>query len=333
MKNYLHNSGPGVVIGFPTLGRPVTIEWAFALKSMNTPTNYNTIFHLVKGKPVDVARNEMAALAIEKDAKYLFFVGDDVVIPNHTLKQFIYRMEQDSTIGVIGGVYCTKAIPSEPLVYRGNGKGCYWDWKVGEFFECTGLGMDCTIIRTELLRKLESNWFKTVEEDKYQDAENAAESWTEDLFFCHRVLTETDYKIYCDGSVLCEHWDVNTGTYYKLPTTSLPMRQKAVLKDKRLLLIGPRCTIDREEEFDITTFGKEEADYRGQEFCLPFDNDQFDWVIDTQPSFSYPAEEYARVTKSGGKITVKYHEMIDTEKLAKLFNGHVVGEFVEAPVY
>ena len=150
--NYKDHAGPGLVIGLPTLGRPVPLEWAFAFKSLNPPINYNTIFQIVNGQEIGTARQAIAEFAVEKDAKYLFFLGDDVVIPPHTMRQLIYRLDQDATIDVVGGVSCSKCDPSNPLVFRGNGHGCYWDWKVGEFFEVTGMGLDCTLIRVSALK-------------------------------------------------------------------------------------------------------------------------------------------------------------------------------------
>jgi SAM-dependent methyltransferase len=333
MKPYQHNSGPGVVIGVPTLGRPVPIEWAFALKSMNVPTNYNTIYHLIKNKPVDEARNEFAKLAIEKEAKYLFMIGDDVVIPNHALRQLIYRCEQDSSIGVAAGIYCSKTHPAEPLVYRGNGFGSYWDWKAGEFFEVTGVGMDCTLIRTDLLKQLGDEPFKTVNKDDYLDAINNAESWTEDLYFCHRTLTETKFKIWADGGILCEHWDVEKGVFYHLPSGSLPRRRAVVDTEKKQALIikyTEGIINVNSEEFAVTTFGPESADYRGHESVLPFADGQFDWVIVHDPGFSLDVREYKRVCKAGGKITIRYHDLVDrTQLLAKIPDSKIVDDFIE----
>lgn len=335
MKPYQHNSGPGIVIGVPTLGRPIPMEWAFALKSMNPPTNFNTIFHVIKGKPIDVARNEFAQLAIEKDAKYLFMLGDDVVIPNHTLRQLIYRLEQDNSIGVVGGIYCAKNLPAEPLVYRGNGKGCYWDWKIGEFFEITGIGMDCTLIRTDLLRKLGKDWFSTICKDDYLDAVNNTENWTEDLAFCHRVCTETDYKIYADSMILCEHWDVFSGNIYKLPVGSPPMRRAIIEpeKEQALMLLDPKgdlvVSID-DSTFQVTSYGPESSDYRGTVGILPFDNNQFKWVIACNPGFSTDINEFLRVCKPEGKVTLKYHPYLNLETLSKRIpNSAINGEFIE----
>lgn len=327
MKQLLH-SGPGLVIGIPTLGRPVPMDWALALKSMNTPINFNVSFHLIKGESVDVARNQIAQFALDRDAKYLFFLGDDVVCPGHTLRQLIYRMEQDTSLGCIGGVYCNKSDPPAPLVFRGNGSGSYWDWKVGEFFEVSGLGLDCNLIRVDLLKQLKDNWFKTVDEDSYVDGKNAAESWTEDLYFYKRVAEETKYKIFCDASIICEHWDVYGNKAYTLPADSLPLRRKVSLKDKKCLILGEPLPIRDEErdEFDVTTAGpSEQADYRTALSCLPFGSDTFDWVLVNDPLFNTDISEYLRILRIRGKVTIQLNPLVSIDA----FISRIANEFID----
>lgn len=332
MKQILH-AGPGLVLGIPTLGRPVPMDWALMLKSLGTPINYNTNFHIVKGREVADARNDIAQFAIDRDAKYLFFLGDDVVPPSHTIKHMIYRMEQDSTIGVIGGVYVNKEDNPSPLVFRTIGQGAYWDWKVGEFFEVFGTGMDCNLIRVDLLKQLKSDWFKTVDKDQYEDNIPAAESWTEDLYFFNRVAKETDYKVYCDGSIICQHWDVYANKAYTLPPDSLPMRRKVSTKTLKLLTVGEKFAINPAESdnFDITEAGPfEQAHFRVQLCKLPFATDSFDWVHVNDPGFNFDLSEYLRVAKPGGKVTVFFNIFLEKEQLLRIYPGSTIqGPYIE----
>ncbi len=324
-----NNLGPGLFVGIPTLGRPVPLDWALNFKGMNPPINFNVIYHIVKGKQVADARNEIARAALEKDAKYLFFIGDDTVCPPHTLRQLIYRMENTPNIGVVGGVYCSKSDPPAPLVFKENGGGSFWDWKVGEFFECTGLGMDCTLIRVDVLKKIPEPWFKTVDVDNYLDATNSAECWTEDLFFLRKVLEHTDYKIYCDASVICEHHDVFSGKVYKLPKDSLPMRQKLVTKDKKALVLGPLLDLV-DETYDITHASDNgiPCDYNVDYRNLPFDENQFDWIIVTAEQTAVAAD-WLRVVKPGSKISINVKPIIDKTIAAAEWGGTIDGTFIE----
>jgi hypothetical protein len=323
VKVPLH-AGPGLLLGLPTLGRPVNLDWAFAFKSLNPPINFNTVFHIVVGKPVADARNEMAQAAIDKNCKYLFFLGDDTIVPNHTLRQLIYRMEQDPDVGVVGGVYCAKADPAYPLVFRGQGNGSYWDWKIGEYFEVTGLGMDCTLIRTDVFRDMKPDWFATISSDKYLDGVNDAEEWTEDLFFLARVKEETGWKIMCDANVICGHHDISTGRTYTLPMDSLPRRQKVMtIADKKALLVnGKDIKLSDGAEFSVTTFGPTGSDFRGHYTSLPFDADYFDWVIIEgikEVSDAMVTEAY-RVCKRGGKVTLNHAFYINVETVKEHYS-------------
>lgn len=305
----------GLVIGVPTLGRPVSLDWAFAFKSINPPINYNTIFSVIRGKPVDEARNLIVEEALKQDAKYIWFIGDDTINPPHTLRQFIFRMENVKDCGVVGGVYCVKTEPSAPLVFKDNGVGSYWDWKIGEFFEVTGLGMDCTLIRTDIFRKMAAPWFKTVDKDGFMDGTNYAEMWTEDLYFLHRVRNETEFKVYCDASVLADHVDVTTGKVYKLPPYSLPMRRfafQAGENKKKIVDIGCGKTWREFEEGVPIRVDIDEScnpDYRCDVRNLPFDAATFDIVFSSHVLEHFAKsqqksvlEEWIRILKPEGEL-------------------------------
>jgi SAM-dependent methyltransferase len=307
-------TGHGLMIGIPTLGRPLTLDWAMAFKGLCPPINYNYNHMVVKNQPVDVAREAIAEKALEQGNKYLFFLGDDVVVPNPTLRQLIFRMEQNPKIGVVGGVYCSKSDPPAPLVFRENGMGSYWDWKAGEFFQVSGLGMDCTLIRTEVLSKMSKPWFKTVDTDQFKDGVNQADMWTEDLYFLNKLSKETDFEIWCDGSLICGHEDVYTGKTYSLSSNSLPLRRMAVNGLKRAIDIG--CgPLDRSPDFPEYTLVRvdirEECnpDYRCDVTELPFGNAEFDLIFSSHVLEHFSREkwkviltEWLRVLKPGGDV-------------------------------
>lgn len=304
---------PGLVIGVPTLGRPVSLDWAFAFKSINPPINYNTVFSIIHSRPVAEARNEIVKEAIKQNAKYLWFIGDDTINPPHTLRQFIFRMENVLDCGVVGGVYCSKSDPPAPLVFRGNGEGSFWDWKFGEFFEVTGLGMDCTMIRVELLKQMQPPWFVTIDKEDFLDAKNNAEMWTEDLYFFHRIAKETKYKVYCDASVIAQHVDIYTGKVYSLPPNSLPLRQPITnCNEKKVIDLGCGPLYRDFPEGKPIRVDINEAcnpDYRADVRNLPFANDEFDVVFSShvlehfnRDEHSKVLDEWIRILKPNGEI-------------------------------
>lgn len=313
MKQVL-TCGPGLLIGIPTLGRPIPLEWALMYKGLNPPINYSVNVMVPWGKAIADARNEVCEKALAEGHKYVFFLGDDVLPPFATLKQLIFRMEQNPKIGVVGGVYCSKCDPPAPLVFRGNGVGSYWDWKAGEFFEVTGLGMDCTMIRTEILKELPRPWFKTVDEDNFKDAINEAEQWTEDLYFCKQVIEQTDYKIFCDSEILCRHADVYGNKMYSLPADSLPMRKFVGEKTKRAIDIGcgPVDRKDQFPEYDLVRVDiRDECnpDYRCDIRQLPFESESFDMVFSSHVLEHLGRNEYLNVLKEWLRLLKKDGEL------------------------
>ncbi|KKL48740.1 hypothetical protein LCGC14_2322480 [marine sediment metagenome] len=332
--------GIGLMIGIPTLGRPVTLEWATAFNALNPPINFHTIISQVYGQHVAEARNSIVRAAIENDRKYLFFLSDDVIVPPHTLRQLIYRMEHDDKLGVVGGVYCSKSEPPSPLVFNGNGSGCFWDWKVGEYFPVTGLGMDCTLIRVETLKYMpqgvwenqaaggpnleqvikDYKWFETIDDDQFLDGINKAEQWTEDLRFLDK-LKDTDWKIMCDSMVMAIHYDWKSGKRYSLPKGSkptIPLELEKKEGELQTVILDLGCGTFTNEELNkegkvirIDARKEVEPDYCCDIRCLPFDKDSVDIVYSSHVLEHFLRSEYGefleeclRVLKPGGELRI-----------------------------
>jgi len=236
-------------------------------------------------------------------------------VPAHGLRQLLYRMEHQQDLGVVGGVYCSKTNPAFPLVFRDNGAGTFWDWKIGEYFEVTGLGMDATLIRVELLEQLGPPWFKTVDVTQYLDAINHSEQWTEDLWFLNRVTEETDWKIYADGMVICTHWDPYNRIPFTLPKDSKPFQIQGHVKGtKKIVDLGcGESHLEDPEGKVIRVDGREDVkpDYRCDLRSLPFDNDEFDIVHSSHTLEHFGRDEveevlkeWIRILKPGGEFRV-----------------------------
>lgn len=219
-------SSVGLAIGLPFCGRPIAPEWAISFSSQNYPMNIRRALSCLKGEEIGKARQQMAELAVEKRAKYLWFLDDDVAPPFHAIRSLITTLENsDKNTMVAAGIYCAKTWPTEPVVYRGNGIGAFWNFKAGDVFECTGIGTGCMVIKTELFQHLEKPWFKTVDEGGTPEQPILQE--TDDLYFCDRVI-EAGFTILADASVMCVHWgwdEVKKDFIaYMLPAESYPMR-------------------------------------------------------------------------------------------------------------
>lgn len=305
----------GLMIGVPLSGNPLVPEWAFAFHALHPPMDYNVEYAMVKGKPVDEARNQIARVAQEKKIKYLFFIDEDVTPPAHAIRQLIYHLEHFPKVAVAGGIYCHKSYPQMPMVFRGNGAGPFWDWKIGEVFECSGLGMGCAMIRVDALKDIESPWFKTVDSvEAYMNGIPQGEIWTEDLYFCEK-LAKAGWQIIADGGLLPDHWDAKTGTPYNLPPHSKPLQRPNVPQGtKKIVDLG--CGKENEsyhtEEGTVLRVDLREEvhpDFRCDLRILPFANKEFDIVFSSHTLEHFERlevpkvlDEWIRIMKDEGEF-------------------------------
>jgi hypothetical protein len=233
----------GIAIGIATSGRKVDIRWAMSLPGLGPPVGMSVAW-MVRGNPdierrnrlekhADRAKNReiIAEKVVDIGAEYLFFLDDDTICPNFTLTHLHTEIEKDPSIMICGGIYCTKSDPPQPIVFKKLGGGPYYKWKVGDIFECAGLGTGAMLIKTEVFKHLSKPWFFEPREnpvDKIIDLGDgepsvcAHEGGTDDLYFCDKV-TKAGFKIMAHGGVLPVHLDQD-GKMYTLPLDSYPCK-------------------------------------------------------------------------------------------------------------
>lgn len=148
-----------LLIGTPMTGL-VRSEWVVARYGQTIPTNWSHAEIMqwmnsniaIRYQVVD-AENIIAKALVEGDWEWLLFIESDNVLPPDTfVKLNQYMIKGD--IPVVGGLYFTKSVPPEPMIYRGAGKGYYADWKLGDKVWCSGLPFGCTLIHASIIREL-----------------------------------------------------------------------------------------------------------------------------------------------------------------------------------
>lgn len=213
----------GLMCGFACSGRLITPEMVIAMSMQPPPTHLSTGFLCVKGKPVEQAREMIAAAALKAKCKYLWFVDDDTIPPPNTLRRLVYVLENNPDVMVAGGVYVTKSDPPSPVVFRGLGLGGFWRWKVDQLFEVTGMGAGCMLINCEVFKHLTPPYFPWTQHDSYKVGELGA-NISEDINFCNAVRA-AGFRIVAHGGILCDHFDVETGKTFQLPFDSYPYQK------------------------------------------------------------------------------------------------------------
>ena len=200
------------LIGTPTRGL-LSAHWILSFLKQSHPVNTSIDYKFIIGKDVDTARNELAQEAIKLGAEYLIFIDDDVIIPPNTITKLTNLADQGKDI--VGGVYYTKQIPPEPLIFKGRGTGCFKNWKIGEIIEnVDGVGMGLTLLRTEIFKKIKKPWFKTIESSRKLTSEgNLFYSVDESLYFCNKAISK-GFQINVDTSIQGIHFDHKSNTFY-----------------------------------------------------------------------------------------------------------------------
>lgn len=229
-----------LLVGVPMTGL-LRSEWVLARYGQVIPCNWSSsdcIMWLDQYSPlrfsVADARNLIVEQAVQGNFEWLFFIDHDTIIPPTTM----LRMNDYMLAGeppIVAGIYFTKSVPSEPLIYRGQGNSHYREWKLGDKVYADGHGMGCTLIHVSVLRAVweDSEPYVLRGTQARRVFESPAKQWfdpelgawqmssgTEDLFFLNRVIkgdylakagwkkyAKMKYPFLVDTSIYCTHID------------------------------------------------------------------------------------------------------------------------------
>ncbi len=230
-----------VMIGVPTLGL-IRMEWALARWSQWIPTNWSSsdcIQWLSQVSPIGFsvadARNLIVHTALQHQFEWVLFSDSDTILPPDAFVRFNEYM-REGTIPVVSGLYFTKSVPAEPLVYRGRGNSYFAKWKLGDKIWVDGVPMGATLINCALLRAMAAEAPDTLIQGQYkvkQIFDTPSVRWvdpeagsiqtfqgTEDLAWCDRVmhgeflkkagwpkLAKRPFPFLIDSNIFCFHID------------------------------------------------------------------------------------------------------------------------------
>lgn len=176
--------------------------------------HYSSIYLWTDGQLVDTARNTLCDEAIKHNAKYIFFIGEDTVVP-YTAFLDLHILAEANPDAVVSGVYYFKG--GEPMVFVKDKDGYLKTANVdrGQVIENPLLiGIDVMLIPVRILKELKEKeqgcpLFCIVGEDNvwHDGAFIGEDEWFIKLLYKHnyRVLVTTD--------VQCLHMDLATGNY------------------------------------------------------------------------------------------------------------------------
>ena len=193
------------------------------------------------GEVVDVARNYLIDQVIESGAKYMFFIGDDTVIPWDGF-HILHKTAEENPNSIVAGVYYIKC--SGPMIMKRTPENHVITANVdpGQVFEAWQTGMDCMLMPVSILKKM-----RDAEPDipfcciasEIEDIPFIGE----DNFFVHR-LRKFGVKLLVNTDVQCLHMDMATGKYTAHPSVDL-RKYYTNVKPTGVLTLEDKAFIDQ----------------------------------------------------------------------------------------
>lgn len=237
-----------LLVGTPVTGL-VRVEWMQRRYNQVIPTNWSLSEHMefitadmpLRFQVCD-AQNIIVHRAVTEGFEWVWLIEHDNIIPVDAFIQMNQYMLK-KTHPVVSGLYFTRSVPPEPIVYRGRGNSYFKDFKMGDKFYADGIPTGCVLIHTSLLQAVwnESPEYKVGDRIVRKVFEEPArivfkpdlgmymgEVGTSDLEFCTRVMNgnffekagwkkfaKMKYPFLVDTNLFCAHIE-NDGRQFPL---------------------------------------------------------------------------------------------------------------------
>jgi hypothetical protein len=215
------------------------------------------------GYQLSDAENLTAKVVVEGNFDWFLSWEDDNIPPlNALVKINEYIIKKDTP--VVSGLYFTKSVPPEPILYRGMGMGYYADWKLGDKVWVDGIPFGFTLIHGNIIREL---WKESPEyivngtvtrrvfdapSESYIDPVTGGwmnQAGTSDLAWCKRLIKDKifekagwpefqkkEFPFLVDTSIFVKHIDRQTGVQYPIGLPTEFLEGKITWKDTLKIL-------------------------------------------------------------------------------------------------
>jgi len=138
----------------------VRTEWVQARYGQIIPTNWSNvelIQFLSSYSPLEYllpdAENLAAKAVVEGDFEWLLsYENDNLPPPDAFIRVNEYMQSKEAP--VVSGLYFTKSVPPEPILYKGRGSGAFHDFKLGEKVWVDGVPFGFTLIHGSIIKAM-----------------------------------------------------------------------------------------------------------------------------------------------------------------------------------
>jgi hypothetical protein len=159
------------------------------------------IFHSPWRVPIDTARNEAVAEALNNECEWLFFFDNDMALDPRIVQKLMVH-----DVPCVMAHCLIRGYPFEPMMFRfkddengvriGLTKYAPTDeeYASNKLLKVDAVGTACTLIKTEVFRNMSKPYFQTGEFN------------TEDVYFCMKALNQIEgFECFVDLSFECGH--------------------------------------------------------------------------------------------------------------------------------
>jgi hypothetical protein len=148
------------------------------------------------GQDLDILRNHTVAYALGTGTKYIWFLRESFLPPNWAVHRLLEALKLDPKIMICAGMN-EKIVPEsvefkdDVYTFKDEHKN---EFDVLELADNNYVGLDCTLVKTELFEKIDEPWFKSTELVK------------SDAYLCHKAQ-QAGFKICAHTGVMCGYID------------------------------------------------------------------------------------------------------------------------------
>lgn len=188
----------------------VPVPFCHSLALLTKPND--CVLAMNPGSLVYTSREKLAMMAIENEAKYVFWMDSDMQFPQDCLIRMIDTLERNN-LDMLTGLYFRRVPPYSPVLFdrlEMDHNECKWsefEEIPNEIFEVGGCGFGCVLVKTDVLFNVLA---------AYGTMFTPIGRNGEDVAFCIRAR-ECGFKIHCDPSIICGHvgYSVIDDKFYK----------------------------------------------------------------------------------------------------------------------
>ena len=196
-------SNAKILIATPMLG---TVNANFLTSMMALQGEGHTQYAVEIGSLVYMARNRLAAKAVDGGFDYILWLDSDMIFPSNVIKALMHDARQG--LEYVSGLYFRRRLPTEPVICKDvvwergedgvikHGAEPYMDYPRDSIFEIAGSGLGFCLMKVDIVKEVAKQFM--------MPPFDPMPALGEDFSFCWR-LKKLGVPMYCDSSVKCGH--------------------------------------------------------------------------------------------------------------------------------